>query len=222
MSIPLCACQARSLESLKKCAALPPSKPAKVRLGSQHPPLLAIDPDHIVLDELHLLLRILDVLIRNLILEMVRLDIENNQRAGGSSGSHLEKLVGTIRDCRISFSVWEKKDADRKPTGVYDWTSLTGADKKKLLSTLPDKLPGILPSDISPIVVQIWKVRCTISHSNSMYKQHFPIPSPPHKNMMGDTTSLLHAVSHLMHFLPNGISLQRKRNQCTISHVKKK
>ena len=138
------------------------AKPAKVRLGSQHPPLLAIDPDHIVLDELHLLLRILDVLIRNLIFEMVRLDIENNQRARSSSGSHLERLVSTIRDCRISFSVWEKKHSDRKPTGVYDWTSLTGVDKKKLLSTLPEKLPGILPSDISPTIVQIWKVRHTI------------------------------------------------------------
>jgi hypothetical protein len=43
------------------------------------------------------------------------------------------------------------------PTGVYDWTSLTGADKKKLLSTLPEKLPEILPADIASTVVQIWK-----------------------------------------------------------------
>lgn len=160
MSIPLERFKARSLETLKKCGTMPPSKPAKERLGSQHPPMLAIDPDHVVLDELHLLLRILDILIHNLILEMVRLDIENNQRARGSSGSYLERLVSTIRDCRISFSVWEKKDADRKPTGVYDWTSLTGADKKKLLSTLPEKLPEILPADIASTVVQIWKV-CT-------------------------------------------------------------
>ena len=95
MSIPLDGCMEHSLETLKKCAALPPSKPARVRLCSQHQPLLAIDPDHIILDELHLLLRILDVLIRNLILETVRLDIENNQRAGGSLGSHLERLVST-------------------------------------------------------------------------------------------------------------------------------
>ena len=154
MSIPLDACKSRTLETSKKCGALSPSKPSKMRLGSQHLPLLSIDPDHIVLDELHFLLRILDVLIRNLILEMVRLDIQSNQRAGASTGSHLERLVSTIRDCRISFSVWEK-DADRKPTGVYNWTSLTGADKKKLLSTLPEKLPGILPSDISPTVIQI-------------------------------------------------------------------
>ena len=98
MSIPLERFKARSLETLKKCGAMPPSKPAKERLGSQHPPMLAIDPDHVVLDELHLLLRILDVLIRNLILEMVRLDIENNQRARGSSGSYLEGLVSTSQN----------------------------------------------------------------------------------------------------------------------------
>ena len=192
MSIPLDACKSRALETLKKCGALSPSKPSKMRLGSQHLPLLSIDPDHIVLDELHLLPRILDVLIRNLILEMVRLDIQSNQRAGASSGSHVERLVSTIRDCRISFSVWEKKDADRKPTGVYDWTSLTGADKKKLLSTLPEKLPGILPSDISPTIVQIWKVCYTISPS-----VHVAFANPI-VSQIGDTSSHMYAVSHLL------------------------
>lgn len=95
MTIPLDGCKACSLKSLKKCASLSASKPAKERLGSQHSPLIAIDPDHIVLDELHLLLRIMDVLIRNLILEMVRLDIPNKQRASGPSASHLERLVNT-------------------------------------------------------------------------------------------------------------------------------
>ena len=113
---------------MKKYAKLSASKPAKERLGSQHSPLMAIHPDHIVLDELNLLLRIMDVLIRNLILEMVHLNIANKQRASGPSASHLQRLMSTIRDCRISFTVWE--DADRKSTGVYDWTSLTGTEKK--------------------------------------------------------------------------------------------
>ena len=36
--------------------------------------------------------------------------------------------------------MWEKQDGDRKPTGKYEWTSLTGREKKHLLATLPDKL----------------------------------------------------------------------------------
>ena len=64
----------RTQETLKKCSKLPSSRPAKERLGSQHSFLISIDPDHIVLDELHLLLWVLDILIRNLIYKMVRLD----------------------------------------------------------------------------------------------------------------------------------------------------
>ena len=45
----------RSLESLKKCAQLPPSAPPSKRLGSIHEPLIDIELDHVILDELHLL-----------------------------------------------------------------------------------------------------------------------------------------------------------------------
>ena len=60
---------ARTQATLKKCSDMS-SKPAKDGLGSQHPPLMKIDPDHVILDELHLLLRVTDVLIRNLVLVM--------------------------------------------------------------------------------------------------------------------------------------------------------
>ena len=148
-------------ETLKKCSKLPSSRPAKERLGSQQTPLLSIDPDHIVLDELHLLLRILDILIRNLIYEMVHLDTHNSQRGSRSqsaSVTHLQQLVSTIRECGISFNVWEKQDGDRKPSGKYEWTSLTGREKKHLLATLPDKLPTLLPADIASVVSQLWTV----------------------------------------------------------------
>ena len=120
---------ARTQATLKKCSKLSSSRSAKERLGSQEAPLIAIDPDHIVLDELHLLLRILDILICNLIFAMVRLDIHDSQqgsRSSSASTTHLQQLVSTIRECSISFNVWEKKDSDRKQSGKYDWTSLTG------------------------------------------------------------------------------------------------
>ena len=112
----------RTQETLKKYSKLS-SRPAKEWLGSQQAPLLSIDPDHIVLDELHLLLRILDILIRNLIYEMVRLDTHDSQRASRSrsaSVTHLQQLIGTVRECGLSFNVWEKQDGDRKPTGKCD------------------------------------------------------------------------------------------------------
>lgn len=151
----------RTQEILKKCSKLP-SKPAKERLGSQQSPLLSIDLDHIVLDELHLLLQVLDILIRNPIYKMVRLDTHESQRTSRSrsaSVTHLQQFIGTVRECGLSFNVWEKQDGNRKPTGIYEWTFLTGREKKHLLATLPDKLLTLLPADIASTVCQLWKVR---------------------------------------------------------------
>ena len=58
---------ARPLEYLNRCASLIPSRLAKERLGSKNPPLLKVEPDHIIPNELHLLLRVTDVLLRNII-----------------------------------------------------------------------------------------------------------------------------------------------------------
>lgn len=45
--------------------------------GCRHPQLLEFDPVDIVVDKLHLLLRIIDVLICNLVLESKELDERN-------------------------------------------------------------------------------------------------------------------------------------------------
>ena len=70
----------------------------------------------------------------------------------------MEAFVTTVRECGISFNVWEKREADRKPTGKYEWTSLMGKDKKKFLAALPSKLHLVLPADITDTVVQLWRV----------------------------------------------------------------
>ena len=155
---------ARTQATLKKCSEMPPSRPAKHRLGSQHPPLLKIDPDHVILDELHLLLRVTDILIRNLVFEMVHLDLQDKQRGNSTNTTYLEAFVASVRECGISFNVWEKREADRKPTGKYEWTSLMGKDKKKLLAALPSRLRQILPVDIVDTVVQLWRVSTLTTH----------------------------------------------------------
>ena len=50
----------------------------------------------------------------------------------------------TIKSCGVSFAVWKNNNEDGKVLGLYDFTSLMGDDKKKLLKLLPDKLQGIL------------------------------------------------------------------------------
>ena len=46
--------------------------------GCIHPPLLNIDLNHVVVDKLHLLMRIVDVLLRNIIEDSVKLDQKEN------------------------------------------------------------------------------------------------------------------------------------------------
>ena len=52
-------------------------------------------------------------------------------------GQHLQEAVQTINKCGVTFHVWEKKNADGKGSGTYDWTSLMGNEKKTVAKNLP-------------------------------------------------------------------------------------
>ena len=112
--------EARTLESLK----------TGTEPGSIHPPLLDLPLHNIIPDELHLLLRITDRLIENLINGAVQND---SPRSKPLEGDMVKELLKEIRSCGVPFNV---KETSRK----YEFTSLTGTDRKKLLLYLPDKL----------------------------------------------------------------------------------
>uniref|UniRef100_A0A1X7V217 Uncharacterized protein n=1 Tax=Amphimedon queenslandica TaxID=400682 RepID=A0A1X7V217_AMPQE len=119
--------QARTLSSITACA--------ETRLlGVIHPPLLRIEMDQVVIDELHLMLRISDVLIRNLIGIAQVYDIKKSAGA-----RHLDSLVDSIKSCGVTF-----------------YTSLHGADKKTLLRQLPTKLTEIIPDDLGRQLMKHW------------------------------------------------------------------
>ena len=69
----------------------------------------------------------------------------------------MDDLVKTITSCGVLYSVWDKMDADVKTSGLHDFTSLIGSDKK-LLQELPRKLGSVLKPETSETVVKIWKV----------------------------------------------------------------
>lgn len=81
-----------------------------------------------------------------------------NKPPSQRTSKHLNDLVGAITSCGVSFNVWEKMDGDGKGSGIYDFTSLMGSDKKVLLTKLPDKLGGIIQPETSEAIVNIWKV----------------------------------------------------------------
>ena len=125
-----------------------------IRMGRVNDPLITIDLDYWVPDELHLLLRITDVLTRNLINAAASDDYKHGRSNKDIlHGPMVKKLLGAIKSCGVSLSI---HDSDKK---VFSFTSLVGGDKVKLLKKLPSKLKDCQPADFSTKVKNLWKVR---------------------------------------------------------------
>lgn len=134
--------------------------------------LLNVELDHIIPDELHLLLRITDVLVEALVSTVVAHDhLEHHRqqmhcrhrtrRAALNvlQGTMLQNLVAAISACGIQFHVWQ----DKRDGAVLSWTSLMGGEKIKLLKNLPDKLESCHPSEMVEDVQTLWKVFSNVS-----------------------------------------------------------
>ncbi len=89
--------ETRTLAKMEACRS------DKNNLGCIHPPLVNVEISAIVVDELHLMLRVSDILIRNLVLAMIHRDQVEVHR--GVSPQFVSKLVEVIRGCGISFRV---------------------------------------------------------------------------------------------------------------------
>lgn len=112
-----------------------------------HDPLLNIPLDHIILDELNLLLRISDILIDNIVQDAMQW-YDKETWITGKKKVHLDKLIQAINSCGVSFLFLEKGNADGKGSGTGEWTSLLGYDRKTLLKNLPRKL--------EPLFQRLW------------------------------------------------------------------
>ena len=147
--------KARTLQKMKDLSSHSYSSCTR-HLGCVLPPLVNIPLDHIVLDELHLLLHIMDVLIRNLILYADGED--HRQKAHHGVESHnVRKLEQAIRSCGVCFQIWQNKEPTGKPIpGSFDWTALSGKHKFLVLKKLPAKMDKILKEDVSPQVAKLW------------------------------------------------------------------
>ena len=145
--------------TLQEIINMAEKKGTQDKFSCDHKPLSNIDLDHVVLDELHLLLRVMDVLLNNIIQEVISWDQKENfnKKKSERSNTHLTTLQEAIRSCGVSFDIWEKKNEDGRGSGQYDFTSLLGADKKKLLAALPDKFANCLMPGTCEVVSKIWK-----------------------------------------------------------------
>ncbi len=68
-------------------------------MGCKNSPLLNFAISDIIIDELHLMLHVTDILLRNLIWAMIYMDMRNKGE------SNLNKIVNEIRSCGVTFKV---------------------------------------------------------------------------------------------------------------------
>ena len=107
------------------------------------------------------MMRVTDRLTENVITEVMERDSKTDflKKKGEEKGIYLKRLIRVINEVGITFSVWEKSNGDGKGSGVYDWTSLVGSDKKKLLHLLPAQLESkdILFLETKETVIKLWR-----------------------------------------------------------------
>ena len=118
---------ARTIDEIKELSRLP--KKGTEKFGYIRQPLFpSISIDHIIPDTLHLFLRVCDVLINLLILELRRLDgIEKRKQ-----NTYLDQYVKFLNnECKISFHVYTNKK-----TKILKWRDLTRPEKVKLLNKI--------------------------------------------------------------------------------------
>ena len=96
----------------------------RIQAGRLNDPLLRIPLDNVIPDELHLMLRVTDVLTRNLIYAAGTYDTKNGWRGNDIlKGTMTQKLLQCIRSCGITFNIYKSTKKD------FSFTSLVGNDK---------------------------------------------------------------------------------------------
>ena len=97
------------------------------RNGCKNHPLLDIEPD-IIPDELHLLLRITDVMTENLIIAAGLHDKRQQRGCKLLDRTMIRQLLENTKSCGVSLKIWEAKETNKE----FDFTSLMGNCKKKI------------------------------------------------------------------------------------------
>lgn len=119
--------------------------------GCHSAPFFHIPIDNVILDELHLMLRITDRLEEGLILDILKWDTDdNNSRPSNrKKNEHLEAFLDAVRSLGVSFQVYKKNEK-------WEWTSLLGGEKRMLLRKLPNLFDQFLPPNKVEKTKSLW------------------------------------------------------------------
>ena len=142
---------ARTIQSIIDASKL--SAKSKMKYNCSHIPLFPMVPIHrVIIDNLHLFLRVVDNLINLLIMDLRRLDgIEKCSKLDRSKATNVCKYEDfLLHSCKIPFHFYTCKD-----TRSLKWRDLTGPEKYRLFSKI--NLPELFPNLPNVSVIQeIW------------------------------------------------------------------
>ena len=132
---------ARTIDEIQKLAL---KKKKDLKYGCIHEPIFpSIPVDRVIPDILHLFLRISDILINMLILELRRMDGIEKLKTKEFKQSTVKNLNTYITylniNCKICFHMYVDKDSN-----VLKWRDLTGPEKLKLFASI--KIPELFPN----------------------------------------------------------------------------
>lgn len=151
---------ARTVESISRASRLPAK--SRRKFNCSRLPLFPMVPiSRVVIDNLHLYLRITDNLINLLITDLRRLDgIEKSTNVNLSETSNLKKyesfLAGT---CKINFHFYTCND-----TGSLKWRDLTGPEKYSLFNRID--IVTLFPNLPNAVILQkLWKEFASLNES---------------------------------------------------------
>ena len=99
-------------------------------MNCKHLSLVRLPQHNVIVDELHLLLRVTDRLTENVIEECLELDvlkkIGNLAKCLAKPGSHLNRLIASVETCGVSFEIWETQLSSGKVLGTLTVPALLG------------------------------------------------------------------------------------------------
>ena len=143
---------ARTIEEIQNLSL---EKKKNLKYGCIHEPIFPSIPiDQVIPDILHLFLRISDILINMLILELRRMDGIEKLRSKEFKQSTVKQLNIYITylnmNCKISFHMYVDKESN-----TLKWRDLTGPEKLKLFASIkiPELFPNLKDADM---VQKLW------------------------------------------------------------------
>ena len=119
----------RTLHEMKECVK---QKGIDKKKGCIDLPLIDIEPKNCVPDELHLFLRITDIIFNSLFEELVKLDHKSKVHKTGES-DHVQRAVRNVRRLGISFNVWMSEGTPGKHSrSALEMTPLNRNERLKV------------------------------------------------------------------------------------------